>query len=96
MRDSSGRWSESVYTGVDSLLLAVASAGLLALERRLDSSPLSDEAVLASWLERSLDSMLGMEVFGCARLLAVDMLGLRLLGELCDGILLAVDGLDFD
>jgi len=40
--------------------------------------------------------MLGMEEFGCARLLAVDILGLRLLGELCDGMLLAVDGLDFD
>lgn len=40
--------------------------------------------------------MLGIDEFGCARLLAVDMLGLRLLGELCDGELLAVDGLDLD
>ncbi len=38
--------------------------------------------------------MLGIEEFGCALLLAVDMLGLRLLGELCEGMLLAVDGLD--
>ncbi len=98
MRDSSERWSESLYTGVDELLLAVGSSALLLeeRERRLDSSP-SREAVLDSLLERSPDSMLGKEVFGCAWLLDVDMLGLRLLlGELGDGILLAVDGLDCD
>ncbi|MBY6212456.1 hypothetical protein KUV95_12935 [Microbulbifer agarilyticus] len=41
MRDSSGRWSESLYTGEEGLRLAVGSASLLlcALERRLDSSP---------------------------------------------------------
>lgn len=95
VRESSGRWSESEYTGVDWLLvLAVGSSALLCeRERRLDSSPLLD-AVFAWSLERSADSILGIDEFGCARLLAVDMLGLRLLGELCDGILLAVDGLD--
>ena len=40
--------------------------------------------------------MLGKEVFGCAWLLEVETLGLLrlLLGELGDGMLLAVDGLD--
>lgn len=98
IRDSSGRWSESLYTGVEGLLLAVGSSALLLedRERREDSSPLFD-AVLDSLLERSADSILGNEVFGCAGLLDVDMLGLRLLlGELGDGMLLAVEGLDFD
>ncbi|HEY8569318.1 hypothetical protein [Microbulbifer sp.] len=99
MRDSSGRWSDSLYTGVDGFLLAVGSPSLLLWERdcRADSSPLREEDVLDCWLERSLESMLGNELFGCARLLAVDMLGLRLLlGELGEGMLLAVDGLDCD
>ena len=43
MRDSSGRWSESLYTGVDGLRLAVGSESLLLLlrdrERRSDSCP---------------------------------------------------------
>ncbi len=98
MRVSCGRSSESLYTGVDGFLLAVGSSALLLAwrERRSDSSPES-EAVLDCSLERSADSILGKEVFGCAGLLAVDMLGLRLLlGELGDGILLAVDGLGFD
>ena len=98
IRDSSGRWSESLYTGVEGLRLAVGSSALLLdeRERREDSSPLRD-AVLDSWLERSPDSMLGKEVFGCDWLLEVDTLGLRLLlGELGDGMLLAVDGLDCD
>lgn len=98
MRDSSGRRSESLYTGVDGLPLAVGSSALLLdeRERREDSSPLR-EAVLDSLLERSPDSILGNEVFGCAWLLEVDMLGLRLLlGELGDGMLLAVDGLEDD
>ena len=98
MRESSGRRSESLYTGVDGLRLAVGSSALLLdeRERRSDSSPLF-EAVLLSWLERSADSMLGNDVFGWAWLLDVDTLGLRLLlGELGDGILLAVDGLDLD
>lgn len=96
IRDSSLR-SDSEYTGVDWLRLsAVGSEALLdERERWLDSSPLSD-AVLACWLERSPDSILGIDVFGCELLLAVDILGLRLLGELCDGELLAVDGLDCD
>ncbi|WP_105101865.1 hypothetical protein [Microbulbifer pacificus] len=96
IRDSSGRWSESLYTGVDGSPLAVGSPSLLLRERDCldDSSPLRDD-VLDCWLERSPDSILGSELFGCARLLAVDMLGLRLLlGELGDGMLLAVDGLD--
>ncbi|GAB2521220.1 hypothetical protein [Microbulbifer agarilyticus] len=60
----------------------------------MDSSPWSD-AVVACSLERSPDSILGSDVFGCAWLLEVETLGLRLLlGELGDGILLAVDGLD--
>lgn len=99
MRESSGRRSESLYTGVDGLPLAVGSCALLLLderERRDDSSPLR-EAVEACSLERSPDSILGIEVFGCDGLLEVDILGLRLLlGELGDGILLAVDGLDLD
>ncbi|TLM76610.1 hypothetical protein ACONUD_10980 [Microbulbifer harenosus] len=98
IRDSSGRWSDSLYTGVDGLLLAVGSPSLLLWERdrRADSSPLRED-VLDCSLERSPDSMLGKDVFGCARLLAVDMLGLRLLlGELGEGMLLAVDGLDCD
>ncbi|WP_143735671.1 hypothetical protein [Microbulbifer mangrovi] len=99
MRESSGRWSESLYTGVDGLPLALGSCALLLdeRERRSDSGPLLD-AVDACWLERSPDSILGMEVFGCEGLLDVDMLGLLrlLLGELGDGILLAVEGLDFD
>ncbi|MBN8432433.1 hypothetical protein JF535_16445 [Microbulbifer salipaludis] len=98
MRVSCGRSSDSLYTGVDGFLLAMGSSALLlgSRERRSDSSPVS-EAVLDCSLERSADSMLGKEVFGCAGLLAVDMLGLRLLlGELGDGMLLAVDGLDCD
>ncbi|AQQ68646.1 hypothetical protein Mag101_14150 [Microbulbifer agarilyticus] len=60
----------------------------------MDSSPWS-EALDACSLERSPDSILGKEVLGCAWLLEVDTLGLRLLlGELGDGMLLAVDGLD--
>lgn len=99
IRDSSGRWSDSLYTGVDGFLLAVGSPSLPLWERdcRADSSPLRDDDVLDCWLDSSPVSILGNDVFGCARLLAVDMLGLRLLlGELGDGILLAVDGLDGD
>ncbi|WP_160154454.1 hypothetical protein [Microbulbifer sp. ALW1] len=49
IRDSSGRRSESLDTGVDGLLLAVGSSALLLdeRERRCDSSPLRDDAVLA-------------------------------------------------
>ncbi|QKX17409.1 hypothetical protein [Microbulbifer sp. YPW1] len=65
IRESSGRWSESLYTGVDGLPLALGSCALLLdeRERRSDSEPLLD-AVEACWLERSPDSILGMEVFG--------------------------------
>ncbi|MFD1215154.1 hypothetical protein [Microbulbifer celer] len=102
IRDSSARWSESVYTGEDSprlLLLGSAllgSALLLArCERLLDCSPLLEDALACS-LERSPDSTLGIELLGCEGLLAVEILGLELelLGELGDGMLLAVDGLE--
>lgn len=97
MRDSSGRWSESVYTGEDSPRLLLLGSELLLddRERLLDSSP-ELEAVRACSLERSPDSILGIELLGCAGLLAVETLGLELelLGELGDGMLLAVDGLE--
>ncbi|WGL18129.1 hypothetical protein PVT68_07485 [Microbulbifer bruguierae] len=80
------------------MLRAPGSCALLLDERErwdCDSSPLR-EAVLLCWLDSLPDSILGNEVFGCA-LLEVDMLGLLLLvGELGDGMLLAVDGLDCD
>ncbi|WP_288132670.1 hypothetical protein [Microbulbifer sp.] len=97
IRDSSARWSESVYTGEDSpRLLLLGSALLLArCERLLDCSPLLEDALACS-LERSPDSILGIELLGCEGLLAVEILGLELelLGELGDGMLLAVDGLE--
>ena len=77
-------------------LFPLGSALLDVLRERLalDSCPRLD-AVLLCWLALSPDSILGI-LLGMDWLLLVEILGLALglLGELGDGILLAVDGLD--
>lgn len=63
-----------------------------------DDDSLLLDAVDDCSLDLSPDSIVGIRELGCVLLFDVEMLGLelRLLGELGDGILLAVEGLDWD
>ncbi|MGL6161664.1 hypothetical protein [Microbulbifer sp.] len=85
IRLSSGRWSDSLYTGVERSPLRELSGPLSLAERlRCDSSPLR-EAVL--WLDSLPDSMLGRSMLG--RLLETVTPGipwLGLLDELLEGM----------
>ncbi|WP_237063584.1 hypothetical protein [Microbulbifer zhoushanensis] len=98
MRRSSGCASDSLYTGLEGESRRAVGSGMLSpaeLRRRASSLPES-EAVLACWLDRSPDSMLGIEVLGWAELLlGIEEELLRLLGGLLWGMLLAVCGLDW-